>query len=252
MREVAPVGCEDLAPTTHMSLNGSRDAALWLGLNSAADLRPELAGTQMAGVVARLTRNWQMRPGPAADIMRLLATGTSPIAITGGPGTGKSALLASFGRRSAGEYLGVDALVTARLDDNLADLAGVLLEQLDKSPAYRKAAERYQKATPVLEQAKHPLFDQIVTGPLAHLDPEDKRVLLGSTPSSSSTPCSDGELLESFTNLHGAALIVTGRYVDDLPDGLKDPAAGPGPRRRPTVGASPCGGSSRTGTGSPR
>lgn len=223
LREVAPVGCEDLAPTTHMSLNGSRDAALWLGLNSAADLRPELAGTQMAGVVARLTRNWQMRPGPAADIMRLLATGTSPIAITGGPGTGKSALLASFGRRSAGEYLRVDALVTARLDDNLADLARVLLEQLDKSPAYRKAAERYRNATPVLEQAKHPLFDQIVTGPLAHLDPEDKRVLLGVDTVEQLDTVQRRRLLESFTNLHGAALIVTGRYVDDLPTASRIP-----------------------------
>ena len=121
-----------------MSLNGSRDAGLWLGFNGAADLRPALAGTQMAEVVARLTRNWQTRPGPAADVMRLLAAGTSPIAITGGPGTGKSALLASFGRRSAGEYLGLDALVTARPGDNLADLAEALLEQLDKSPAYQQ------------------------------------------------------------------------------------------------------------------
>ena len=65
LREVAPAGCADLAPATHMSLNGSRDAGLWLGLNRAADLRPALAGTQMADVVARLTRDWQMRPGPS-------------------------------------------------------------------------------------------------------------------------------------------------------------------------------------------
>src|SRR5206468_10673440 len=99
-REVAPAGCEDLAPPIHMSLNGSRDAGLWLGYNVAADLRPALAGTPAADAVARLTRDWQNRPGPSADVMRLLAVGTSPIAITGGPGTGKSALLASFGRRS--------------------------------------------------------------------------------------------------------------------------------------------------------
>jgi hypothetical protein len=113
LREVAPAGCADLAPAIHLSLNGSRDAGLWLCSNRAADLRPALAGTQMADVVAQLTRNWQMRRGPAADVMRLLDDGISPIAITGGPGTGKSALLASFGRRSAGENLGVHALVTA-------------------------------------------------------------------------------------------------------------------------------------------
>ena len=134
LREVAPAGCADLAPAIHMSLNGSRDAGLWLGCNGAADLRPALAGTQVADVVARLTRDWQKRQGPAADIIRLLADGTSPIAITGGPGTGKSALLASFGRHSAGEYLGLDALVAARPGDNLADLAGALLEQLGKKP----------------------------------------------------------------------------------------------------------------------
>ena len=69
LREVAPAGCADLAPAIHMSLNGSRDAGLWLGRNGAADLRPALAGTQVAGVVARLTRDWQKRQGPAADIM---------------------------------------------------------------------------------------------------------------------------------------------------------------------------------------
>ena len=215
--EVAPADCADLAPTTHMSLNGSRDAGLWLGLNSAADLRPALAGTQMAGVVARLTRNWQVRPGPAADVMRLLAAGTSPIAITGGPGTGKSALLASFGRRSAGEYLGMDALVTARLGDNLADLAGALLEQLKRSPAYRKAAERFQKATPVLEQEKQPRFDQVVTGPLAHLAPDDERVLVGVDTVEQLDTVQRRRLLEAFTNLHGAALIVTGRHVTTSP-----------------------------------
>ena len=217
LRDVAPADCSDLAPTTHMSLNGSRDAGLWLGLNSAADLRPALAGTQMAGVVARLTRNWQMRPGPAADVMRLLANRVSPIAITGGPGTGKSALLASFGRSSAGDYLSVDALVTARLGDNLADLAEALLEQLDKSPAYRKAAERFQNATPVHEQEKLPRFDQVVTGPLAHLDPEDARVLVGVDTVEQLDTVQRRRLLEAFTNLHHAGLIVTGRHMDDLP-----------------------------------
>jgi len=112
LREVAPAGCADLAPATHLSLNGSRDAGLWLGRNGAADLRPALAGTQVADTVAQLTRDWQMRRGPAADVTRLLDAVTSPIAITGGPGTGKSALLASFGRPSAGEYLGLDAYAT--------------------------------------------------------------------------------------------------------------------------------------------
>ena len=216
LREVAPAGCADLAPATHMSLNGSRDAGLWLGCNGAADLRPALAGTQVADVVARLTRDWQMRPGPAADVMRLLADGTSPIAITGGPGTGKSALLASFGRRSAGEYLGLDALVAARPGDNLADLAGALLEQLGKSPAYRAAAGRFQAATPVLVQEAQPRFDQVITGPLAHLDP-DQRVLVGVDAVDQLDTVQRRRLLDAFTNLPGAALIVTGRRVDDLP-----------------------------------
>jgi Tetratricopeptide repeat len=216
LREVAPVGCADLAPATHMSLNGSRDAGLWLGRNGAADLRPALAGTQVADVVAQLTRDWQKRQDPAADISRLLADGTSPIAITGDPGTGKSALLASFGRHSAGEYLGLDALVAARLGDNLADLAGALLEQLGRSPAYRAAAGRFQAATPVLVQEAQPRFDQVITGPLAHLDP-DQRVLVGVDAVDQLDTVQRRRLLDAFTNLPSAALIVTGRRVDDLP-----------------------------------
>ena len=217
LREVAPAGCADLAPATHMSLNGSRDAGLWLGCNGAADLRPALAGTQVADVVARLTRDWQMRQGPAADIIRLLADGTSPIAITGGPGTGKSALLASFGRPSAGEYLGLDALVAARPGDNLADLAGALLEQLGKSPAYRVAAGRFQAATPVLAQTAQPRFDQVITGPLAHLDPDQRVLIVGVDAVDQLGTVQRRRLLDAFTNLPGAALIVTGRRVDDLP-----------------------------------
>ena len=217
LREVAPAGCADLAPAIHLSLNGSRDAGLWLGCNDAADLRPALAGTQLAGVVARLTRDWQKRQGPAADIMRLLDAATSPMAITGGPGTGKSALLASFGRHSAGEYLGLDALVAARPGDNLADLAGALLEQLGRSPAYRAAAGRFQAATPVLAQEAQPRFDQVITGPLAHLDPGDERVLVGVNAVDQLDTVQRRRLLDAFTNLPGAALIVTGRRVDDLP-----------------------------------
>ena len=216
LREVAPAGCADLAPAIHLSLNGSRDAGLWLGRNGAADLRPALAGTQVADVVARLTRDWQKRQGPAADIIRLLADGTSPIAITGGPGTGKSALLASFGRPSAGEYLGLDAMVAARPGDNLADLAGALLEQLGRSPAYRAAAGRFQAATPVLAQEAQPRFDQVITGPLAHLDP-DQPVLVGVDAVDQLGTVQRRRLLDTFTNLPGAALIVTGRRVDDLP-----------------------------------
>ena len=217
LREVAPADCADLAPPTHLSLNGSRDAGLWLGSNHAADLRPALAGTQMADVVARLTRDWQMRRGPAAAVMRLLDENTSSIAITGGPGTGKSALLASFGRRSAGENLGVHALVTARPGDNLADLAGPLLEQLRKNPVYRAAAERFQAATPVLVQEAQPRFDRVVTGPLAHLEPGQPVLIVGVDAVDQLDTVQRRRLLDAFTNLRGAALIVTGRRVDDLP-----------------------------------
>jgi len=217
LREVAPADCADLAPATHLSLNGSRDAGLWLGFNRAADLRPALAGTQMADVVAQLTRNWQMRQGPAADVLRLLADGVSPIGITGGPGTGKSALLASFGRRSAGEILGVHALVTARPGDNLADLAGPLLEQLGKNPAYRAAAERFQAATPVLVQEAQSQFDRVVTSPLAHLEPGQPVLIVGVDAVDQLDTIQRRRLLDAFTNLHDAALIVTGRRVNDLP-----------------------------------
>ena len=217
LREVAPADCVDLAPPTHLSLNGSRDAGLWLGFNHAADLRPALAGTQMADVVAWTTRDWQMRRGPAANVMRLLGEEVSPIGITGGPGTGKSALLASFGRRSAGENLGVHALVAARPGDTLADLALPLLEQLRKDPAYRAAAERFQAATSVLAQEAEPRFDQVVTGPLAYLKPGQPVLIIGIDAVDQLDTVQQRRMLNAFTNLSGAALIVTGRRIDDLP-----------------------------------
>ena len=217
LREFAPDGCRHLAPPTHVALNGGGDGALWLGLNISADLRPALAGTQMAGAVARLTQNWQRRQGPAAQVEQLLSAGTSPIAITGGPGTGKSALLASFGRRIAGENLGLDALVTARLGDNLADLAEALLKQLGRKPSYCAAAERFRKATPVLEQERQPRFDRLVISPLAYLDPDDEPVLVGVDAVDQLDTVQRRRLLDAFRGLRGAALIVTGRRVDDLP-----------------------------------
>ena len=138
LQEVAPADCADLAPTTHLSLNGSRDAGLWLGLNSAADLRPALVGTQMAGVVARLTRNWQMRPGPAADIMRLLADRRLADRHHWWPGYGQvcAARLVRAEQRRGVPRHGRPGHRPARATTS-ADLAGMLLEQLDKSPAYR-------------------------------------------------------------------------------------------------------------------
>ncbi len=150
--------------------------------------------------------------------MELLGDGISPIAITGDPGTGKSALLASFGRKSIfGQYLSVDALVTARPGDNLGDLAVGLVEQLDKSPAFGVAAGEFQKATPVFEQEKLLPFDRDITGPLAHLEPDQPVFVIGVDAVDQLDHVHRLQLLEAFTNLHGAALIVTGRQIDDLP-----------------------------------
>jgi hypothetical protein len=216
LSEVAPPGCQDLAPTVHLSLNGSRDAGLWLGRNRAADVRPALARTAAAGEVARLTQGWQARRGPAAQVLALLAAGVSPIAVTGKAGTGKSALLASFGRRSAGQDLGLDALASTRPGDTLAEVAARLEEQLSTHPGYAAAAAAFTSTTSVIDRQALPLFDQIVTGPLAHLDP-DRPVLVGVDAVDQLDTVQRRRLLEAFTAQPGATVIVTGRQVDDVP-----------------------------------
>ena len=216
LSDVAPPGCEDLAPTVHLSLNGSRDAGLWLGLNRAADLRPALARTPAAGEVARLTQGWQARRGPAAQVLALLAGGVSPIAVTGRAGTGKSALLASFGRRSAGQDLGLDALASTRPGDSLAEVAARLAEQLSAHPGYRAAVAAFTATTPVIDWQALSRFDQVITGPLAHLTP-NVSVLVGIDAVDQLDTVHRRRLLEAFTGRPEATVIVTGRRVDDVP-----------------------------------
>ena len=218
LRLVAPTGCKDLTPPKHSAMDAPYDAALWLGHNVAADVRPALAGTRSAATVALLTREWQRRPDPAMKITQLLYDGISPIAITGGPGTGKSALLASFARISvSGQYAGLDTWVTTRPGDSLADLAGPLRKQLSKSSAYSAAVGRFEADTPVYRRNQQLPFERHVTGPIEYLDPEDERIVIGIDAVDQLDSLQQGQLFEAFTNLHGAALIVTGRSVD-LPD----------------------------------
>jgi len=217
LRNSAPDDCQDMAPAVHMSLNGNPDAGLWLGRNPAADLRPGLVGTDGADHVARLTRDWQSRPVPVQSLLQLLVGGRSPIAITGGAGTGKSALMASLGRRSAGDFLGLDAIAPARPGDTLAALALRLAQQLEHSQTYRDAIGKWQESTPTIVQQAMPEFDQLIVGPLQHIESGEK-VRIGVDAADLLDTLQRRRLIDAFTTLDTATLLLTGRQLPDLPE----------------------------------
>jgi hypothetical protein len=215
LRQVAPPGCHNLAPAVHLSLNGTPDAGLWLGRNQAADLRRGLVGTDGAAHVARLTRDWQSRRKPEQRLLQLVTAGVSPIAITGGAGSGKSALLASLGRRSAGDLVGLDALVPVRPGDTLAVVAGRLAAQLDRSDVFQTARSRWQAVTPVAVQEVLPEFHRLIVGPLQHLI-RAEQVRIGVDAADLLDTLQRRRLIEAFTNLARVTLIVTGRRYEDI------------------------------------
>ena len=210
LSEVAPAGCQVMAPVVHVSVNGSADAGLWLGRNQAADLRPTIAGTASADRVARLIRNWQPRLQPTARLMGMWAEGRSPIAVTGTAGTGKSALLASLGRRSAGDF-GLDAFVSLRPGDTLDLLADRLVEQLDHTVAYRTAVAAWQDATPVQIQESLPAFDRRIRGPLGQDGPADQ-LRIGIDTADQLDTVQLRRLIETCHDLPNASFVLTGRH----------------------------------------
>ncbi|SFO62173.1 Tetratricopeptide repeat-containing protein, partial [Geodermatophilus obscurus] len=212
----APSECRGMAKAVHLSLNGTSDAGLWLGRNPAADLRPALHGTTGADLVAQLTRDWQRRLGPLGSLATLLSSEISPIAITGGPATGKSALLAGLGRRSADDWgMGLDALVSVRPGGTLVQLADELADQLSRTEAYRSGKQRWQQATPITDQDAAPEFQRLITGPLAHLRPGD-RIRIGIDAADQLDTVQRRRLIDAAADLPQVILLLTGRRLDEV------------------------------------
>lgn len=214
LREVAPPECVDMPEAVHLSIRGGLDAGLWLGRNRAADLRPALLGTQDAAQVAQLTHSL-VRTSYLTQLMQVQLSDRSPIAITGPSGIGKSVLLAALGRaRVAGDF-GVDALVAVRPGDTLVSVAIRLAEQLRKSGTFRKAASQWNAVTPVTMKESMPVLDSAVSGPISYLD-RRSRLLIGVDGVDQLGTIDRRRLLEAFTDIPGATLIVTGRVVPDI------------------------------------
>ena len=225
LRLAAPPGCDDMPEAVHVSLRGSPDAGLWLGRNHVADIRRSLAGSPDAAGVARLTRNL-IHTAHLDQLMRLRLSGQSPIAISGAAGTGKSALLSALGRVSVAGDFGVDGLVTVHPGDTLGDTAERLRPQLQLCAEYLAAASRWMNETPAIEQEATPIFDRVITGPMAHLS-DSARILVGVDGVDLLSTVERRRLLEFFSGQLGVTLIVVGREVADaaaqiiLPD--RDP-----------------------------
>jgi hypothetical protein len=229
LRDVAPDDCADMPVVVHVSLGGGVDAGLWLGRNHAADLSPALTGTSAGAEVARLTRSL-VRTDLLDRLIALRWTGFSPIAVKGGPGVGKSTLLAALGRGSVVGYGGVDALVAVRPGDTLATIAVVMNDQLRTSASYQNAYVRWVEQTPAIDRNSRSVFDRLISGPIANLG-EGDRVIVGVDGIDLLATLDRRRLLETFTGRPGAILVVAGREITDvdesasvvLPD--RDPGA---------------------------
>jgi hypothetical protein len=215
LRLVAPPDCNDMPEAIHVSLRGSPDAGLWLGRNHVADIRPSLMGSTDAAEVARLTRNFVHTPY-FDQLMALRLSGQSPIAISGGAGVGKSALLSALGRASVAGEFGLDALVTVHPGETLADIAERLRPQLELSTDYAAAAIRWMSDLPSVEVEATPVFDRVISGPMANLM-NSARILVGVDSVDLLSTLERRRLFESFPRRPGAALIVAGREVPDAP-----------------------------------
>ena len=218
LRQAAPPGCLDMPAPVHVSLSGGPDAGLWLGRNHLGDVRPPLARTGSAAEVARLTRRF-VRTSGLNRLMTLRWEGHSPIAITGGPGTGKSTLLAALGRTRITGGGGADALVAARPGDTLATVVADLGTQLAVSASYLQGQARWARRTPASEQTAAPAVDRVLAGPLAHL-PSGEQIAIAIDGIDQLGTLDRRRLLEALRGHAGVTLVVAGREVAEVDDAV--------------------------------
>lgn len=215
LRQIAPPSCRAMPDPVHASLRGGIDAGLWLGRNHVADIRPSIVGTPDAAAgVARLTRNL-VPTTYVGKLMTLRWSGRNVIAITGGAGVGKSALLAGLARISVAGGFGVDAFVEVQPGDTLTAIAARLDPQLQLCADYTTAARRWMNNVPSIEQDSTSIFDRIITGPMAGLT-DGEQVLVGVDGVDLLGTVDRRRLLGAFAGKQGATLIVTGRVIADI------------------------------------
>ncbi|MEU3622573.1 FHA domain-containing protein [Amycolatopsis coloradensis] len=174
-----------LCPTqtaVHLGFDGTREVAeadqgLWLALNSSAVWRRSpLAGNPAAPRIERLTAGY--RPGPKlGETVGHLLTGARLVAITGGAGAGKSAMLAALARPSAaGSYVPPDflhAVLFASRGDTAERLARELAGQLRRTvPGFADAEQVHHAGLDDAARSGASAFDLALLGPLRVLAPQ--------------------------------------------------------------------------------
>ncbi|MFZ0161348.1 MAG: hypothetical protein WAL50_20140 [Kineosporiaceae bacterium] len=215
--DVAPQDCKSVPAAQYLAVSSTHysDDGLWLTRNRTPAVRQGLLGTQAAEHVARLAQGY-IRTSSFDKLMALMATASWPVAVTGGAGTGKSALLAALGQTHlAGEPsdTGLDALVTVRRGDTLASITPVMRDQIMRSAPFVSAQETM---TVIARGGGLPVFETDILEPLRHLR-GPRRVLVGVDAADQLSSPDQHILWDGFVECSGALLIVTGRRFKDIP-----------------------------------
>ena len=177
-------------------------------------MRSSLKGSSNAAEISRLTRNL-VQTSSLQQLMTLTVSGQSPIAISGGPGAGKSALLSALGRISIAGGYGVDALARIQSGETLADIAEHLRPQLELCPGYPAAATGWAGSIPVVALETTTEFERVITGPMANLA-APARILVGIDGVDLLSTVEQRRLYDFFSGQAGAYLVVTGREFSDV------------------------------------
>lgn len=148
------------------------DPGLWLARNPEASGRWPLSGTAAGGHAVALTQSYQV-----TDVIERVQGSmlTSRVTVvTGGAGSGKSALVAALARPEvapdlvpAGGFL--NAVAFTALAPTAAEIAQELAAQLARTGGFVDATRRYQNGFQAEELDRQPALQRLVLGPLREL-----------------------------------------------------------------------------------
>lgn len=183
-----------------MGQNAS-DPGLWVTRNVASPGHWPLSGTPEGAQAVTLTQSFQS----THDLERIIhALGSQRLVVVqGGPGSGKSALMAALARPELvpdlpRRYLA--AVVFTALTPTLAALAESIAGQLADTAGFPEATSTYDGGFTLDEQDQLPALERLVFGPLRHLKvPLGKKLRLAIDGIDQLEPTVRGELLDTVT-----------------------------------------------------
>ena len=147
------------------------DPGLFLGRNAAARDAWVLAGTAAGGQAVDLTRHFQVTDALDRVVDRWRTHRV--VGLTGGPGAGKSAVVAALARPEVAPDFVVPGLMAAVVfAETSVDVVGVaqgLAVQLARLPQFPAAADRYVARFPEEELNLQDALTRLVVGPLREM-----------------------------------------------------------------------------------